>query len=185
MSVLKSHVLTQRADAPLAPQRRVDIFPMHVLEPQPCSKPAASFSKLPSSPIIPSRPLLKSLLIVMASSAHTSTSSALKASTYSSLFTAGLFASNPAPTPSISVRPPQPPTSPPRRKRKSSVTFGSSPLAAIKSPMQRAQFSRQSAQKSYSILVTSPARPPVGAAPSSSAGVSSVSAVPENRSLMR
>ncbi|KAG8862077.1 hypothetical protein FRB96_002107 [Tulasnella sp. 330] len=89
---------------------------------------------------------------------------------YSSLFTAGIFSfgsragsttrSIPSPiftgdvvpatpTPTISVRPPPSPsrkTDPsPRRRRKSSVTLGSSPMAAIKSPVQRVQYSHRSA----------------------------------------
>lgn len=66
-------------------------------------------------------------------------------------------------TPSIGFR--APPTSPggkktdasSGRRRRSSITIASSPMAAIKSPVQRAQFAHRSASKSFSILVTSPA----------------------------
>ncbi|KAG9003593.1 hypothetical protein FRB93_011011 [Tulasnella sp. JGI-2019a] len=100
---------------------------------------------------------------------------------YSSLFTAGILSlgnragsttkSIPSPvcmgdnvqaqTPTISVRPPPPPSPArkadpaPRRRRKSSVTLGSSPMAAIKSPIQRAQYSHRSAQRAHSIMVPS------------------------------
>ncbi|KIO29937.1 hypothetical protein M407DRAFT_242443 [Tulasnella calospora MUT 4182] len=67
------------------------------------------------------------------------------------------------PTPSIGFR--APPTSPggkktdapSLRRRRSSITIGSSPMAAIKSPVQRVQFAHKSASKSFNILVTSPA----------------------------
>ncbi|KAG9017633.1 hypothetical protein FRB90_000426 [Tulasnella sp. 427] len=42
------------------------------------------------------------------------------------------------------------------RRRRSSITIGSSPMAAIKSPVQRAQFAHRSASKSFSIMVTTP-----------------------------
>lgn len=129
----------------------------------------------------------------------------MTASSYSSLFTAGLFApsastsrvdagpskssvqlSISATTPTINVRGPPPPSptttkkteQTPRRRRKSSATIGSSPMSAIKSPAQRAQFAHRSAHKNYSIMVTSPSR-------TTTLPSNGVYTVPENRTLVR
>jgi len=118
--------------------------------------------------------------------------SSSRPSEYSSLFTAGLFSQTssapllPAPsltsrarTPSISIQTPSSPMSKkksepsPLKRRKSSATIGSSPMAAIKSPAQRAQFAQRTAQRNT--LLASPSR----------SGGFPLTGVPENRTLNR
>ncbi|KAG8930077.1 hypothetical protein FRC02_004648 [Tulasnella sp. 418] len=96
---------------------------------------------------------------------------------YSSLFTAGLFGFNDCgyaggvlpemasvqnPTSPTSLLPPPPsPTrktgmnAAPRRRRRSSVTISSSPMAAVKSPVQRVHYAQRAVQRTSGALIAS------------------------------